>query len=502
MHEIIEQRLPVQTGLNHRGVFGNSDVPLFPPAGTFETLGGRGAVARLVDGLYDRIEKDGVLRPAFNHDLTKERAMLKLFFEQWFGGAPVYFNAEWRLGLRATHGSVSISSGMADRWLGHFFASFADEVKDPQSATLIRPYITRLAMALVNRSSEPVTGERLRCSRSGEIDAKPFMTHLQHDDMKGLTAAASEHPHVIQKYGSMLLLVAAVRGKAKAAATFLKKGVDVNVPAILPGSEASHHGLPMLLISPLCGALAKHREPVVKVLVAHGAQYDIFTASFMGDLDAVRKLLELDPELMDANDPACDVAPVTPLLHAVSAGQMEVSQLLLERGAAVGPNSVRLVRIAANAGHAALTQLLLAHGAEPALIGAGAWVMYPAIAGELLARGANVNQEPGAWIGMCCTGNSGHRENAALVQAMLQCGADVSALYKGRTALHCAAKAGFPAVVEALIEHGADVNALDDRGQTPLDEIEHATRNKEREAIRRLLSEHGKQGQLQLKARI
>ena len=393
--------LPVQTRLNHRGVFGNSDAPLFPQAGMFEKIGGREAVARLVDGLYDSIERDSILRQAFNRDLTRERGFLKLFFEEWFGGAPAYFNAEWRLGLHAAHGGVSISRGMAERWLGHFFDSF-----------------------------------------------------------NSLT-------------------------------TFLLNGVDVNAPAILPGSEASTQGLPMLCISPLCAALAKRRESVVELLVEHGAQYDIFTASFCGDLDAARKLLELAPELVNAHDPACDVASITPLLHAVSTGQLEVSQLLLERGASVGANSVRLVRIAANAGQEALTKLVLAHGADPAMIGAGAWVMCPEISSELLARGANVNHEPGAWIGMCCTGNSGHKENVALIQAMLHCGADVSAQYKGRTALHCAAKAGFPGAVEVLIARGADVNAIDECGQTPLDEIEHATTNKKYESVLRLLFDHG-----------
>ena len=52
---------------------------------------------------------------------------------------------------------------------------------------------------------------------------------------------------------------------------------------------------------------------------------------------------------------------------------------------------------------------------------------------------------------------------------MPRCGADVAARYGGRTALHCAAKAGFAGIVDALIEHGGDVNALDDGGQTPLD---------------------------------
>jgi ankyrin repeat protein len=225
--------------------------------------------------------------------------------------------------------------------------------------------------------------------------------------------------------------------------------------------------------------------------VEHGAQFDIFTAACIGDLEAVGKLLDLAPELADARDPASDVGQITPLMHAVYAEQLEVAQLLLQRGATVGKNSVRLVRAAANRGHKALTDLLLDHGADPTSIGAGAWTLYPNIAVTLLSHGADVNQEPGAWIGMCCTGNSGHQENVALAQALLRCGANTAALYKGRTALHCAAKAGFVNVVKVLIEHGGDVNALNERGQTPLDEVEDAGKSIDREPVRRLLIAHG-----------
>jgi cytohesin len=197
------------------------------------------------------------------------------------------------------------------------------------------------------------------------------------------------------------------------------------------------------------------------------------------------------PELADARDPASDVGQITPLMHAVYAEQLEVAQLLLQRGATVGKNSVRLVRVAANRGHKALTDLLLDHGADPTSIGAGRWVMYPAIADMLLSHGADVNQEPGAWIGMCCTGNSGHKENVALARSLLRCGADTTVLYKGRTALHCAAKAGFVNVVKALIEHGANVNAINERGQTPLDEVEDAGKSIDCEPVRRLLIAHG-----------
>lgn len=43
--------LPVQPRLNHRGRSGLGSASLFPPAGTFEAIGGRAAVDRLVDGL-------------------------------------------------------------------------------------------------------------------------------------------------------------------------------------------------------------------------------------------------------------------------------------------------------------------------------------------------------------------------------------------------------------------------------------------------------------------
>jgi ankyrin repeat protein len=46
-------------------------------------------------------------------------------------------------------------------------------------------------------------------------------------------------------------------------------------------------------------------------------------------------------------------------------------------------------------------------------------------------------------------------------------------------------------VVKALIEHGGDVNALNERGQTPLDEVDDAGKSIDSEPVRRLLIAHG-----------
>jgi hemoglobin len=150
-------------------------------------MGGREAVARLVDGLYDRFETDAVLRPAFSRDLMHERTKVKLFFEEWFGGASIYFNGLWPPGLKAAHGAVSISEGMAHRWVGHFFGSWAEAGPDPVIGRQIRPLISRVAGALVNRAEEPVSGNVLAA-------APPVPMNASSRTSCEMTPLASEAP--------------------------------------------------------------------------------------------------------------------------------------------------------------------------------------------------------------------------------------------------------------------------------------------------------------------
>src|SRR5438067_2514447 len=129
-HRMGTRLWPVQTSLHHRGGFGSEVAPLVPPAEAFAALGGQAAIARLVEGLYDRLAADAVLRPAFRPNLRHQRAQATLFFEAWFGGASTYFAAHGDEGLQALHRAISISRGMADRWIRHFLASFAEVVED------------------------------------------------------------------------------------------------------------------------------------------------------------------------------------------------------------------------------------------------------------------------------------------------------------------------------------------------------------------------------------
>src|SRR5207247_2466658 len=112
------------------------------------------------------------------------------------------------------------------RWIGHFLASLAETSEDTGMVDRIKPLISRLAMALVNRADEPVLGEKLRCSAYG---ADPqILHHVQRDNAAGIAAIAGAHLPVILGHGSRLLLIAAVRGKARAVAELLRQGVDAN----------------------------------------------------------------------------------------------------------------------------------------------------------------------------------------------------------------------------------------------------------------------------------
>jgi ankyrin repeat protein/truncated hemoglobin YjbI len=476
--------------LEHRRLVPVGEAALSPPPGSFTALGGTEGVARLVDGLYDRIETDAVLRPAFTRNLAHERERQKLFFAGWLGGSSAYFDSEWPPSLHTAHSHVAISRRMAERWLGHFLAALSEVTDDPAVVRGIEGPISTMAMGLVNRTEEPVPGERLRCCVGGE-EARALLQSVLRDNPVGIAEASAGSPKLLVAARRELLLLAAARGKTSAIRELLRQGADVNAPAWLSGAEAKSLGLPRLLMTPLCGALAKRREAAVEVLLAHGASYDIFSAAFLGDLGSIRTLLDQAPDLAKVRDPACDVMRTTPLTHAVAMGQIDAARLLLERGAEVGPNSVRLLRAAADRGDEPLVDLLLDHGADADSLGAGDWVRHPAIAAKLVSRGADVNRVPWYWIWMSCTGNSGHKQEIELVRGLLRCGADVTARYNGRTALHHASRAGFVQVVEALIEHGADVNALSDAGRTALDEVETAAPSIDREPVRRLLAAHG-----------
>ena len=116
----------------------------------FARLGGREALARLVDAFYARIERDPELRPIFPSDLAPGREKQKRFLEQWLGGEPRYTQRYGEPALRRRHLPFPITAPAAERWLAHFAAALEERAVETALAVEILEGLRPIALRMVN----------------------------------------------------------------------------------------------------------------------------------------------------------------------------------------------------------------------------------------------------------------------------------------------------------------------------------------------------------------
>jgi ankyrin repeat protein len=152
----------------------------------------------------------------------------------------------------------------------------------------------------------------------------------------------------------------------------LRRGADINAvrpdglrPIHLTNGDYHYRGWRDLPET----ALQRH-EVVIGYLLARGADYDIATASKLGDLDRVRELLDRDPQLVN-QVPTYSYYTGASLRNAAGAGHLEVVKLLLARGAdpnqpepGIAPRGGAL-HCAIGGKHYEIVKLLLESGADP-----------------------------------------------------------------------------------------------------------------------------------------
>ena len=180
-----------------------------------------------------------------------------------------------------------------------------------------------------------------------------------------------------------------------------------------------------------------------------------------------------NPSLATAEKAQHDSSQRMTVLHyAVSAGHLAIVSMLLARGADPRPYSGRLIRFAVWRDRADILKTLLDAGADPTDAEAPrTGIVNPEIIELLAAHGVeiDVDHAEGGWPPLVFQSRGDRGGNVQRVRDLLDAGADINVRnYKGQTALHCAAKAGFDHIVALLLDHGADVNAKDEKGATPL----------------------------------
>lgn len=459
----------------HRGGLADDPARLRPHPTLFAQIGGRAVVAQIIDTFYDRVQADPLLGPLFDHSERHNivaRDRQRRFFEEWLGGAPRYTDDEPRplmQGLQRRHYPFPIAAQSAGRWLHHMSASLRECGIGPDIVSEIMGRLAPMARRMVNEAGDaPHSSNPMRQTRiatAWKLAAR--------GDRDGLRPLIGRDPGLVTLRsiaGRTLLWEATRRGRRPVVELLVERGADANAP----GCDQMFHfpyaraGSTLVMITPYCLAKWRGYDDLAAYLLDQGTIIDIYTAAFLGDVSRVTALLDASPELVNAEDPAEDFLPRTPLHHAVSGGQLAVAELLLARGAEVARHSRWLLTYAAVRNRLDIVQLLLSHGAEAReslVLGPLGTGKDQAIADALLAHGFDLHRRPMAFEHSRADTGGG----PAVVRALLEYGADPNARGPdGRAALHFAAQSGNLDLIAVLLAYGADANVVDDAGTTPL----------------------------------
>jgi quinoprotein dehydrogenase-associated probable ABC transporter substrate-binding protein len=228
--------------------------------------------------------------------------------------------------------------------------------------------------------------------------------------------------------------------------------------------------------------------------LAHGANVNVElnNAVVADDPARVTYLLDKKHASIDAQDPQGE----TPLHHALVRRSEPMVKLLLDHGAstsAIDRDGWSPLMAAAWADDAAAIKLLVAHKGDPSFAGPGNLTPLAialeygkdAAAVALVESGADYTHPMGdAGYTPLMLAIAGHSQRAA--QALITKGADVNASNAGGvTALMIAAADGQAALAELLVRSGANVGAKSERGDTALS----IARAKGHQAVMKLLEE-------------
>ncbi|MCH8812506.1 MAG: ankyrin repeat domain-containing protein [Gemmatimonadetes bacterium] len=343
---------------------------------------------------------------------------------------------------------------------------------------------------------------------------------------------AGANPNVSLKMGETPLMTAARSGDVETVELLLEHGADVNAvehergqTALMWAVAQQHASVARVLIDSDADLRARsdvwyqlentagNTNPSGNFRMAHGGSTPLLFVARNGDVETARVLVDAGADVQDTEasgasalviaahsghgplgiylleqgaDPNAAEAGYTALHAAVLRGQVELVEVLLDRGADLNAviehgtagrrfsadYSIRrqlvgteALWLAAKYGEVEILRMLTERGADPFVVHSNMTTLQVAMGNSgsgLENRRDRIGNEPPDQA-------DEEQRTLELARILIDLGVDVNATSRrGDTALHDAVRKSFGSVIEFLVASGADINGANQRGQTPL----------------------------------
>ena len=117
----------------------------------YDEIGGFETIRRIVEGFYDEVAHDEVLRPLYpEEDLGPAAERFTLFLVQYWGGPTTYSDTRGHPRLRMRHAPFRVTPDARDHWLAAFRKGLDDVALTPEQDAKFWTYVTYAAQSMVN----------------------------------------------------------------------------------------------------------------------------------------------------------------------------------------------------------------------------------------------------------------------------------------------------------------------------------------------------------------
>ncbi|KAG5266413.1 hypothetical protein AALO_G00231780 [Alosa alosa] len=291
------------------------------------------------------------------------------------------------------------------------------------------------------------------------LTALHVAAHCGHYKVAKVIVDKKANPNAKALNGFTPLHIACKKNRVKVMELLLKHGASIQA--------VTESGLTPIHVAAFMG-----HENIVKQLIHHGASPNttnvrgetaLHMAARAGQSDVVRYLIQNGAKVdIKAKDDQ------TALHISSRLGKVDIVQQLLQRGAsanAATTSGYTPLHLASREGHHDVASLLLEQGASITATKAKHGQLE--VANVLLQRGAAADAE--GKTGLTPLHVAAHYDNQRVALLLLDQGASPHAAAKnGYTPLHIAAKKGQLDIGTTLLEYGADTNACTKQGISPL----------------------------------